>query len=177
MLFYSTNLTAEVCGLAATQARLGGVAEISGSAAEMTRWLGENYGVMSDFKDHSGLSDQNLISGADMTALLVAVGPDGPLRPLLKRIAMLDADGNRMEAYPVEVRAKTGTLNFVSSLAGYLKTSDGADLVFAIFAADVDQRERAKAVGDEIPAGAAEWNRRAKGLQQRLLQRWGLVSR
>lgn len=175
-LLYSTNLTAEVCGLAATQARLGRAPDIAGSAAEMTRWLGAAHGIAADFKDHSGLSDENRISADQMVKLLVAVGSDGPLRPLLRRIAMLDADGNRMEAYPIEVEAKTGTLNFVSSLAGYVKTVGGTELAFAIFAANGERRAQGKAAGGEVPAGSPEWNRRAKALQQRLLQRWGLVS-
>ena len=79
-----------------------------------------------------------------------------------------------METFPIVVRAKTGTLNFVSSLSGYVKASDGTDLVFAIFAANLDRREQGKATGDEVPAGSIAWNRRAKRLQQVLLQRWGV---
>ncbi len=176
MLLYSTNLTAEICGLAATQAKLRQSLDIEASAAEMTRWIGETYGAECDFKDHSGLSDANRISANAMAKVLLAVGPDGPLRPILRRIAMLDADNNRLENYPIEVRAKTGTLNFVSSLAGYVETADGTDLVFAIFAANLDRRARGKASGDEVPEGSIAWNRRAKRLQQQLLQRWGLIA-
>ncbi len=176
MLLYSTNLTAEICGLSATQAKLGRSLNIEQSAAEMTRWIGETYGAECDFKDHSGLSDANRISAGAMVKVLLAVGPDGPLRPIMRRIAMRDADNNRLEDYPIEVRAKTGTLNFVSSLAGYVETADGSDLAFAIFAANLDRRERGKASGDEVPAGSIEWNRRARRLQQQLLQRWGLIA-
>jgi len=177
MLLYSTNLTAEICGLAATQAKLRRSLNIEESAAEMTRWIGETYGIDGDFKDHSGLSDRNRVSGTDMAKLLLAVAPDGNLRPIMRRIPMLDSENRRIEDYPIVVRAKTGTLNFVSSLAGYIQTAEGSDLVFAIFAADVDRRERGKASGDEVPAGSIEWNRRAKRLQQVLLQRWGLIYR
>lgn len=177
MLLYSTNLTAEICGLAATQAKYRTSLAIEASAAQMTRWLGETYGIEGDFKDHSGLSDQNRLSAADMAKVLQAVGGDGPLRPILRRIAMRDADNNRLENYPIEVRAKTGTLNFVSTLAGYIETAEGEDLVFVIFTADVVRRERGKAAGDEVPAGSIEWNRRSKRLQQQLLQRWGLIYR
>lgn len=177
MLLYSTNLTAEICGLAATRARYGTSLKIESSAAQMTRWLGETYGIEGRFVDHSGLSDVNSVSGADMVKVLLDVGPDGPLRPIMRRIAMRDAENNRLETYPIEVRAKTGTLNFVSTLSGYIETAEGSDLAFAIFAADIERRERGKASGDEIPAGSIEWNRRAKRLQQRLLQRWGLIYR
>jgi D-alanyl-D-alanine carboxypeptidase/D-alanyl-D-alanine-endopeptidase (penicillin-binding protein 4) len=177
MLLYSTNLTAEVCGLAATKAKFATSLDINASAAQMTRWLGQKYGITCDFVDHSGLSDQNRISGGDMVKLLLAVGPDGPLRPIMRRIAMTDQDNNRLEDYPIEVRAKTGTLNFVSALAGYIKTAEGSDLVFTIFAVNLERRAQGKASGDEVPEGAIAWNRRAKRLQQRLLQRWGLVYR
>lgn len=177
MLLYSTNLTAEVCGLAATQARFRTSLAIESSAAQMTRWIGETHGVEADFKDHSGLSDQNRISAGDMTKLLLAVGADGPLRPIMRRIAMRDADNNRLEDYPITVRAKTGTLNFVSSLSGYIETAEGEDLVFTIFTADIARREQGKASGDEVPQGSISWNSRSKRLQQQLLQRWGLIYR
>lgn len=175
MMLYSTNLTAEVCGLAATRGRFGTGLSIEASAAQMTRWVGETFGVECDFKDHSGLSDVNRISARAMGKLLQAVYAADDLRPIMRRIVMRDGDNNRMENFPITVRAKTGTLNFVSSLAGYVETSDGSDVVFAIFSADLDRRARGKAAGDEIPAGSIEWNRRAKRLQQNLLQRWGLT--
>ena len=176
MLLYSTNITAEICGLSATQAKLRRSLDIEKSAAEMTRWIGETYGAECDFKDHSGLSDANLISADAMVEVLLAVGPDGPLRPIMKHIVMRDADNNQLDDYPIEVRAKTGTLNFVSALAGYVETADGSHLAFAIFAANLNRRARGKASGDEVPAGSIAWNRRAKRLQQQLLQRWGLIS-
>ena len=177
MLLYSTNLTAEICGLAATQAKLRRSLDIEASAAEMTRWLGETYGIECDFKDHSGLSDANRISAGAMARVLLQEGPDSDLRPILRRIPMRDADNKRIEDYPSVVRAKTGTLNFVSTLAGYIETAEGSDLAFVIFTADLAARERGKASGDEVPAGSIAWNRRSKRLQQQLLQRWGLISR
>ena len=175
MLLFSTNLTAEICGLAATQAKLRRSLDIEGSAGEMTRWIGETYGAECDFKDHSGLSDANRVSASAMVKVLLAVGPNGPLRPIMKRIVMRDVENNRLDDYPIEVRAKTGTLNFVSALAGYVETSDGSHLAFAIFAANLERRARGKASGDEIPVGSRAWNQRARRLQQQLLQRWGLI--
>jgi len=99
MLLYSTNLTAEICGLAATQARLRRSLGIEASAAEMTRWLGETYGIECDFKDHSGLSDVNRISAGAMARVLLQEGPDSDLRPILRRIPMRDkASGEEVPA-------------------------------------------------------------------------------
>lgn len=177
LLRFSTNITAEVCGLAATQAKLGKELDIEGSASEMTRWVGETHGIECDFVDHSGLSDANRISAGEMVRLLNAVGPDSDLRPILRNIVLRDAENNVIENTSVEVRAKTGTLNFVSALSGYVKTADGSDLTFAIFAANLERRAQGKASGDEVPAGSREWNRRARRLHQVLLQRWGVIYR
>jgi serine-type D-Ala-D-Ala carboxypeptidase/endopeptidase (penicillin-binding protein 4) len=74
--------------------------------------------------------------------------------------------------HPVQVAAKTGTLNFVSGLAGYITTRDGTDLAFAIFTADVEQRASIPREEREGPPGARAWNGRAKRIQQALIKRW-----
>jgi D-alanyl-D-alanine carboxypeptidase/D-alanyl-D-alanine-endopeptidase (penicillin-binding protein 4) len=73
----------------------------------------------------------------------------------------------------VKVVAKTGTLNFVSGLAGYMSTPQARDIVFAIFAADVDRREAIPRAQREGPPGARPWANRARTLQRALLARWG----
>ena len=175
MLQYSTNLTAEIAGLSATQAGSAGLTTHAASARAMGNWLAATHGVRAQFADHSGLSDASRISAMKMVQVLVSAGVSGPLRPMLKDIPIVDEDRNALPDYPATVVAKTGTLNFVSCLAGYVRTAGGVDLAFAIFAANLDQREAAKTRGDEVPEGSRAWNGRAKQLQQRLLQRWGLV--
>jgi len=175
MLNFSTNLTAEVLGLTATAARGGNASGLAASARAMTGWARQALGVEARFVDHSGLGDASRISAAQMVRALVAAGPDGALRALLKDIPLTDADGKPLRNPPAQVVAKTGTLNFVSALAGYLRTAGGRDLVFAIFTVDPDRRARAIAAQDEVPEGARGWNQRARRLQQQLLQRWGAV--
>ncbi|HKL68457.1 D-alanyl-D-alanine carboxypeptidase/D-alanyl-D-alanine endopeptidase [Salibaculum sp.] len=175
MMEYSTNLTAEVCGLAATRTRLGRPVGLHTSAAAMSTWLRRTYGIGARLADHSGLSDASRITAADMVKVLRADGPEGALRPLLKPIPMLDDRRQRIANHPVTVVAKTGTLNFVSTLAGIVTTPDGRDLAFAIFTANLDRRAAGKEVNDEVPEGARPWNRRSRALQQEILQRWGLV--
>jgi D-alanyl-D-alanine carboxypeptidase/D-alanyl-D-alanine-endopeptidase (penicillin-binding protein 4) len=94
------------------------------------------------------------------------------LRPILKYIVMTNEERREIRNFPADVRAKTGTLNFVSSLAGYVQTPGGRDLAFTIFAAEPEARAAGKLLPDDQPPGAASWNRRATRLQQRLLQRW-----
>jgi D-alanyl-D-alanine carboxypeptidase/D-alanyl-D-alanine-endopeptidase (penicillin-binding protein 4) len=48
-------------------------------------------------------------------------------------------------------------------------------MTFAIFAADTDRRARIKRSERESPQGARSWNKRAKGLQQDLIERWGTL--
>ncbi|MBB5723166.1 D-alanyl-D-alanine carboxypeptidase/D-alanyl-D-alanine-endopeptidase (penicillin-binding protein 4) [Loktanella ponticola] len=175
MLRYSTNLTAEGAGLTATKKIVGQAYDIPESAACMAQWVAQRADVRAEIADHSGLSDETRISAQDMVGLLRDPNAIATLRPILKNIPIVDEDRDEIAGFPAAVVAKTGTLNFVSSLAGYVRTRDGNDLVFTIFAADLEARARGKAAGDEQPAGSISWNSRAKRLQQRLLQRWALV--
>ena len=174
MLRFSTNLTAEVLGRAATAARGGDVTTLGVSAAAMSGWIAARYGVRAVFVDHSGLSDASRITAADMVQIL-AEESAGPLRDVLKDIRLVDDSGDAIADPPGVVRAKTGTLNFVSSLAGYLDSDQGRRMAFAIFSNDAVAREAGKLAGDEQPTGSITYNTRAKRLQQHLLQRWGQV--
>lgn len=173
MLKFSTNLTAEVVGLAATTARSGKPVSVRASAETMSAWANaafETDGIA--LVDHSGLGDTSRVESPDMVALLVAVRERLGLLPLLKEIPMRDANRKVLKSHPATVRAKTGTLNFVSGLAGYVDTTDGKALAFAIFAADTDRRDGLEKAERERPPGAASWNARAKILQQQLIDRW-----
>jgi D-alanyl-D-alanine carboxypeptidase/D-alanyl-D-alanine-endopeptidase (penicillin-binding protein 4) len=172
MLKYSTNITAEAAGLLATTQHSGDIRGLRTSALTMSRWVNQRAGVVTSFADHSGLSDQSAVSAGDMVRLLGTTGTPQILRPLMKNIPFTDANRRPIPGFPAEVRAKTGTLNFVTTLAGYLRTQSGRDLSFAIFAADLDARAIGKQSPDEQPRGAAAWNKRARRLQQRLLQHW-----
>lgn len=171
MLKFSTNLTAEVLGLHAS-----GTGSLSASGGKMTGWLKGRHGVgKARFVDHSGLGDRSAISASEMVKALVGSGPSGPLRPLLKDIAVRDVKGRPTQGGPIKVKAKTGTLNFVSALAGFIQTPDGRDLAFAIFAADVGRRRGLTKAQKERPRGAKTYNGRAKRLQQQLINRWAVV--
>jgi D-alanyl-D-alanine carboxypeptidase/D-alanyl-D-alanine-endopeptidase (penicillin-binding protein 4) len=174
MLKYSTNLTAEMVGMAATHVRTGEARNLPVSADAMNDWAIERLGMRAPvFRDHSGLSGDSRISALDMVLGLGAAERADRLRPILKPVIMLDSQGRPDRAHPVKVVAKTGTLNFVSGLAGYISTPQERDLVFAIFAADVERREAIPRAQREGPPGARPWARRARSLQRALLARWG----
>jgi len=175
MLKHSTNLTAEMVGLAATQKRIGPVRDLQSSAAEMNRWAIGALGMKAPkLVDHSGLGDDSRLTALDMATALVKMR-DSSLRPILKPFRMRDKKGRPVKDHPVNVDAKTGTLNFVSALAGYITASDGTEMAFAIFAADDAKRAAITRANREAPPGAKTWNRRAKRVQQALIERWSTM--
>jgi len=176
MLKYSTNLTAEMVGLVASARRKGRAVPLAQSAQAMNDWAAQRLGMTgAALRDHSGLSDRSRLSAAAMAKGLSRAHEAGLLRPLLREHRMRDANGREMRDHPVKVVAKTGTLYFVSSLAGYVRTPQGADLAFAIFTASDSLRSRIDPKRDERPPGARGWNRRSKQLQQALIERWSAV--
>jgi len=105
--------------------------------------------------DGCGLSRENFLTPRFQTSLLeyllkrpyfnlffntLAVsGTDGTLK---SRLAALDVKGS--------VHAKTGTLNGVTTLSGYITTQSGKNLVFSIFANHVTATAKVKSTIDEI---------------------------
>lgn len=172
MLRYSNNLTAEMVGLAASTKRLGSVRDLQSSAAEMNRWAEGALGMSRPaLVDHSGLGDGSRLTALDMAQALLAVR-DNDFRAILKTFGFRDAKGRPVKDQAIKVDAKTGTLNFVSSLAGYITGRDGREMVFAIFAADTKARAGISREDRESPPGARSWNRKAKRVQQALIERW-----
>ncbi|MEH6523415.1 D-alanyl-D-alanine carboxypeptidase/D-alanyl-D-alanine endopeptidase [Sulfitobacter sp.] len=175
MLKWSTNLTAEMMGLAASTARGSKPVDLKASAERMNHWARDSLGMESvALVDHSGLGDDSRVTAKDMVAALLKVHREG-LREILKPIAMRDAKRKVITDHPIKVNAKTGTLNFVSGLAGYLTGPDGTEMAFAIFAADESIRATLTRAERERPPGGVNWNRRAKRMQQQLIERWGVL--
>ena len=164
MLDYSTNLTAEVCGLTASTARGPMPPDLATSATRMDGWLKERFGLRAPaFVDHSGLGYHNAITPEDMVRFLCRTDR---LEPLLEEHVI--SEGGRT------VRAKTGTLNFTSALAGYLPAGN-RKLAFAIFTADTDRRDAIPPDQRERPSGAREWAGRSRQLQRDLLKTWAVT--
>lgn len=165
MLEYSNNLTAEVIGLSAS-----GAGDPRASAQVMGEWLRAILpDGQFDLHDHSGLSGDNRLDAMTLTRLLTGAGQSRDLAHLLKHIPLRDAKGKRKES-PIEVLAKTGTLNFVSNLAGYAQGPDGRVIAFTILSGD--EARRAASEGREMPDGVVTWTRRSKAMQQALIEGW-----
>ncbi len=169
MLKFSTNITAEAVGL-----RASGAADLAASGAAMTAWVRARFGVAATFVDHSGLGSGSRVTAAEMVRILYQAKQQGMgLQPLLRDVGMRDAKGTPIKDHPTRVSAKSGTLNFVSGLAGHIAPPKGRELVFAIFAADVARRDGLAEADRESPPGGEGWTKRARGLQGQLIHRWG----
>jgi D-alanyl-D-alanine carboxypeptidase/D-alanyl-D-alanine-endopeptidase (penicillin-binding protein 4) len=168
MLRFSTNLTAECVGLTAS-----GAQGLEASGRMMSEWVRQTFGVDFDLRDHSGLGGASRVTAAGMVRVLVAADRDGRgLKPILRDVGMKDDKGKVIEGHPVKVLAKSGTLNFVSGLAGHVVPPKGRELVFAIFSGDPARRDAVPVSLREEPEGAQAWTRRARRLQGQLVSRW-----
>ena len=165
MLEHSTNLTAEVVGLAAS-----GAATQADSARAMGEWLAGLGITGAVFQDHSGMSTQNRIPAAALARLLAGPQARAALRPLLNTDPLRDVLGEAAQGHGRDggalVQAKTATLNFVSSLAGYA-VADGREIAFAALMAD--EQRLAATTGQDWPEGSLVWVRRVKLLQRDLV--------
>ncbi|MGA5409560.1 D-alanyl-D-alanine carboxypeptidase/D-alanyl-D-alanine endopeptidase [Streptomyces lavendulocolor] len=111
------------------------------AVAERLRELGVPLGG-ARFADGSGLDRRDRLSAALLTALLArAADPARPqLRPVLTGLPVGGFSGTLADRYPDGspgaglVRAKTGTLTGVNTLAGTVVTVDGRLLAFAFLA-------------------------------------------
>lgn len=115
--------------------------------------------------DGSGLSRSNLLQPAALTRVLAKAGTDDRLAPVLSGLPVAGFDGTLAKRYRTggglpaagAVRAKTGTLNGVSALAGLVRTADGRLLAFDLTADGVPlgATRRAEAALDRLAAALA----------------------
>lgn len=180
MLHHSTNLTAEMVGIAASRA--GGMMphDAGQSAAAMNGWAAGFAGFAPGdpgfrLANHSGLSLISRLSPRRMAELLRAAAArpqtrgyeelhlPGMVAGLLRPHHI--GDDGAVVPEGVVVRAKTGTMNFIRGLAGYVRTAGGRRLAFAYFANDLSARGG---------SGARSWLGRAKGLERALLRSWAV---
>jgi D-alanyl-D-alanine carboxypeptidase/D-alanyl-D-alanine-endopeptidase (penicillin-binding protein 4) len=92
--------------------------------------------------DGSGLSRDNLVTPRFQTSLLLYLSTRPYFDLFLNTLAVSGTDGtlkNRLASRPVRgvIHAKTGSLNGVSTLSGYMTTKSGRNLIFSIFANNV----------------------------------------
>lgn len=168
MLKFSTNLTAECVGLTAS-----GQDTLEASGKVQSDWVRATFGVSFEMHDHSGLGGQSRVTAAGMAKVLVqAEREKRGLKSILRDVGMKDDKGAVIKGDPVKVLAKSGTLNFVSGLAGHIVPPGGRELVFAIFTGDPERRDAVPVSLREEPEGGKAWTKRARRLQGQLINRW-----
>ena len=166
MLYFSTNVVAEMLGLSATIARGGAPKSLKDSGAAMSRWMQTEMGAGAPrFVDHSGLGDATRVTTGDLVKALLHIGPDSAVAGVMRRKGMPKAGEG------IGVVAKTGTLNFVSGLAGFADIGE-RDLAFAIIAADLPHRNTIPLAERERPRGAKGWSNRARHQENELIIHW-----
>lgn len=150
MLQQSDNVIAEVLGrqVALHQHRPGSFAGAVTAVRDVLSGAGIDTGAT--FHDASGLAPADRVSPAGLVAVLRAAAQDGSrLAPLVVGLPVAGWSGTLADRYPAagvtgvaagSIRAKTGTLTGVSTLAGLARTESGGLLAFAFFA-------------DRVPAG------------------------
>lgn len=167
MLKFSTNLTAECLGLRASRS---GTLRDSGDA--MATWAKATLGLRHiACWDHSGLGDQSRISSIDLARFFASPTVETRIRPLLsEHSATYTTTAGGSEKGP-QIYAKTGTLNFVSGLGGYVEAADGARFAFGVLNAHLERRSQLTRAQMERPDGGRSWVRRARNLQSQLITR------
>ncbi len=186
MLRHSTNLTAEMVGQAATRA--GGVrpGSLADSAAAMGDWAARLAGFPPGdpgfrLANHSGLSERSRLSPRRMVELLVALARRQPgqgthYRKLPGGVIDLLRDYNvaakrvDIDYRALEIAAKTGTMDYVRGLAGYIGTPSGRRLAFAVFSNDLEKREPGVRHIDR------HWMARARAFERALVRNWVLAT-
>jgi D-alanyl-D-alanine carboxypeptidase/D-alanyl-D-alanine-endopeptidase (penicillin-binding protein 4) len=119
-----------------------GVFPTNDAALEGLRMRMKAWGIPDDawqIIDGSGLSRRNAIAAEALVTILQRMHDASGASPWMTALPVAGRDGTlagRMTGTPAEgnVRAKTGTMSNIRTLAGYVRTRDGENLAFAILA-------------------------------------------
>jgi D-alanyl-D-alanine carboxypeptidase/D-alanyl-D-alanine-endopeptidase (penicillin-binding protein 4) len=185
MLRYSTNLTAEMVGLAASRAGGATPETLAASAEAMNAWAAGVAGFPPGdpgfrLTNHSGLAADSRVSPRRFVEFLTAMAKrqpaEGTRHPRLPGgvIDMLKdynvaARSIKLDYAHLNITAKTGTMDYVRGLAGYIATPSGRRLVFAIFSNDLDRRQPG------VQRINKRWMARARVFERSLIRNWVLA--
>jgi D-alanyl-D-alanine carboxypeptidase/D-alanyl-D-alanine-endopeptidase (penicillin-binding protein 4) len=132
----SDNTLAEV--LAREVALAQGTTDFTKAIREGVGWAAEDWPDMY-FRDGSGLSSLNQLSARAITTLLGDIATDSELSALRDALPVSAETGSLQRRFQSAgslaagaVSAKTGSIDGVRSLAGYLHASDGEELTFSL---------------------------------------------
>jgi D-alanyl-D-alanine carboxypeptidase/D-alanyl-D-alanine-endopeptidase (penicillin-binding protein 4) len=113
--------------------------------------------------DGSGLSVLNRASAAGIVDLLALMAESPMWQPYWETLPEAGASDGLRRMYRTDaernLRAKTGTIDNVSALSGYVRAANGERLAFSIISNSVPSTFTAKRVEDAIGARLAEFTR------------------
>jgi D-alanyl-D-alanine carboxypeptidase/D-alanyl-D-alanine-endopeptidase (penicillin-binding protein 4) len=198
-LRYSNNMAAEMLGLATARKLTGKALDPAGAAAVILDWLKHKVtgADLSTFVLHnnSGLTRGTRISPAQMVAILryaqtLEFGKQG-YADLLRRfyVGKIASDseddaseGARSDRHGsdrpqrgngVNIMAKTGTVNYSRGVVGYLHTTKGHDVIFAVYISDFKEREVMETLGKPWKTPPVRWwLSRSREFQRYIVKRW-----
>jgi D-alanyl-D-alanine carboxypeptidase/D-alanyl-D-alanine-endopeptidase (penicillin-binding protein 4) len=179
MLVYSNNMMAEMIGLSAAARLSNDVPSLKAAGALVVRHLAQLMPEV-DWRtaalgNHSGLDGTARLTPRQLAAIARYGWRSDTLPALLPGGGWSGTLSDRFVGPDEALRvwAKTGTMNYGSSLAGFLFPASGRPAVFATMVSDIG----ARAAYDATPrrrgsAAAGKWTARARALQDGLIQGW-----
>lgn len=178
ILEYSNNMAAETVGMMAARALVTRAINRDQAGALLAEWFAQNVGgcewESAAFPAMSGLSTRDRVTATQMAQVLRFAHGSGRIpafEPLMPEMSW-GAPG----LGPGRVRAKTGTMFWVRSLAGFVRCDSGRTRGFAIFLTDRDKRDALSAAASPddhgIPQGSRAWLGRAKAFERDILAAW-----
>jgi len=181
MLWYSNNLVAELIGLAAAKSIDPDVADLKSSAglllAELEQQLPQTSWNTARLDNHSGLSSQARLTPMQLATILRHGWTDGILSNLLPGSGWSGTLTRRFngEDQALRIWAKTGSINYVVALGGYLLSSTHGPTAFVVMISD----DAARAAYDAQPhrtvaveKKARTWQRDAEKAMNTIIGRW-----
>lgn len=139
-----------------------GVLGTTGAGAAVARDTLDDFGIRPRIVDGSGLSRANRTTPRQVVRLLERMASQESGTAFRTSMALAGSTGTiqrrmRGTAAAGNCRAKTGTLNGVSALAGYCEARDGGDVAFAILMSRVGLFT-AHGAQDRMAAAIARWD-------------------
>ena len=181
MLWYSNNLVAELIGLAAAKAVAPGVTSLEESAdivlSELESQLSDISWESARLDNHSGLSSKSKLTPAQLAAVLRHGWNDGMLATLLPASGWSGTLARRFSSQDQAFRiwAKTGSINYVSTLGGFLLSPAHGPAAFVIMISDEEARTAYDAAPRRTRAReqkARAWQRDAEAAMDLIVERW-----
>jgi serine-type D-Ala-D-Ala carboxypeptidase/endopeptidase (penicillin-binding protein 4) len=185
-LEYSNNMMTELVLLAAARKIAGKPVSVAEASRLLKQWfvthLEPSQWDSLQLLNGSGLTSGNRITPSQLVAVLRYADQfrfrDRSFESLLPISGWKGTLSNRLgpPESAFRVWAKTGSMFYSNTLAGYLYTLQGKRLIFAIMLSDLKEREAVDSFRDLLPEDievkANTWTKNARQLQDRILQNW-----